>query len=123
MKIIDFTIGKAGQEAPEGWLILGYSDIAHGGRTEIGAMVKRKPDGALPTWDEVAALMSSNINGRNEWPNDIRTGKVSGNVLRLAVPDGFDPIAFSAGWNPSLDQSAKVEQNPDFVKIEEQAFN
>ena len=120
-KIITITLGTENGDEPtqEGWIILGYS-APEGGRTDIGAVVKRKADGSMPSWADVATILHGGL-GRSEWPQEIR-GAVSGNRVRLSVPDVLDPIVFSAGWNPSLDQSAKVQRDPAFITIAEEKF-
>jgi len=121
MKIVTVTLGqKGGSPNEEGWLILNYS-APEGGRTNIGAPVKRNAKGEMPTWDEIAVLLVANM-GRNEWPQEVRTGKTSANVVRLSIPDDLDTIAFNAEWNPSLDQSVPHRPNPDFVVIKEEKF-
>lgn len=120
-KIVTITLGASGgfPEA-EGWVIVNYSD-PRGGRTSIGAIMQRRGDGSMPTWDEVAALLLSNMQGRNEWPNEIQA-KASANVLRLSIPDMMDVVEFSSEFNPTLDQSAPHELNPAFIAIAEESF-
>lgn len=119
-KIVTITLGNADQPTPPtGWLILNY-EAPGGGRTNIGAPMAAKGDGTPPTWEEVAALLGNNL-GRHEWPDFIK-GNASGNALRLSVPDGLNLVAFSAEFNPSLDQQATPEPSPGWVAIVEEVF-
>jgi len=115
MSKITFTLGTAGDTVDrDGWLIIGYSAAA-GGRTDIGVMVTKGM-----AWEAAAAGLHNNLN-RNEWPQFIK-GKVSGNVLRLSCPDELNDTAFSANFNPSLDQTGVLELNTDLVVIEDETF-
>lgn len=122
-KIVTITLGSSPIDRPahEGWVIINYS-APTGGRTNIGAQVARQ-GGLMPTWGQVAASLANAL-GRQEWPREI-VGKLSdtnGNVLRLSVPNEMDVIRFSAEFNPSLDQSAPHQLDPDFVTIAEEKF-
>lgn len=119
-KIVTVTFGNVDTPVPPvGWAILNYS-APQGGRTNIGVPMTQKGDGSMPTWEEIATLLGNNL-GRAEWPDFIR-GNVSGNAIRLMVPDEVDPIVFSAEFNPSLDQQAAIEPNPAWVVIAEESF-
>lgn len=117
-KIVTITLGPDG-EPTEGWIIIGYSPVG-GGRTDIGAAIKANPDGSMPSWQDVAAILYGNL-GRPEWPDFIKSN-VSGNAVRMACPDGLETLVFSAAFNPTLDQSGTPIQNPPFVTIAEETF-
>lgn len=115
-KIIDITLGNSPLDIPtfEGWVIINYSNGGQG-KTGIGVMVKQPM-----TWADAAAALSNNM-GRNEWPEFIQH-KVSGNKVRLSVPDGFDALQFSAAWNPNLDQAGEATPAVGLVTIADETF-